>query len=282
MPVPRTKTALRALLGSHGLQPRKLRGQHFLVDGNLIDAIVRDAAVGPGDCVLEVGTGTGILTDALADRAGRVVTCDLDHRLQAMTRGLREWPSSVEFLAADILEGKHRLNAEVIGAWRAGAAEGLRLRLISNLPYSIATPLLANLLWDGLEMHDAVVLVQKEAAERFTASPGTKEYGPMSIAVSLLAEARVLRPVGTQVFWPAPRVQSALLRIEPRHPAQAVEWREQGLPELLQTAFLHRRKVLRKSIDPERLEQAGIDPGARPEDLAPEAWLRLLTFPMSR
>ena len=126
-------------------------------------------------------------------------------------------------------------------------------------------------------MHDAVVLVQKEAAERFIASPGTKEYGPMSIAVSLLAEARILRPVGKQVFWPAPRVLSSLFRLEVQRPRQAAEWKRAGLPELLQTAFQHRRKVLRKSVDPGRLERAGIDPGSRPEDLAPEAWLRLLT-----
>src|SRR5262245_19473145 len=90
--VPTTKTGVQALLGAHGFNPTKLRGQHFLVDRNLIDAIVRDSGVGPNDCVLEIGTGTGILTDALAARAGRVVSCDLDARLQGIAKGLREWP----------------------------------------------------------------------------------------------------------------------------------------------------------------------------------------------
>jgi len=279
--VPTTKTGVQALLGAHGLHPKRLRGQHFLVDRNLIDAIVRDAAVGAGDCVLEIGTGTGILTDALADRAGRVVTCDLDARLQGITQGLRSWPPTVVFLAADILAGKHRLNPDVIGRWRAEAGQDLRLRIISNLPYSVATPVLANLLWDGVPFHDAVVLVQREAAERFVARPGTPEYGPMAIAVSLFAEAGILRHVPPQVFWPVPKVESALLRISPRDPERARELREQGLEALLQEAFQQRRKTLRKRIGPERLARAGLAETVRPEEVPPEAWVRLLTVPPS-
>ena len=127
MAVPATKTGVQALLGAHGFHPKRLRGQHFLVDRNLIDAIVRDAGVGPADCVLEIGTGTGILTDALAGRAGRVVSCDLDVRLQGIARGLREWPPSVVFLVEDVLKRANltetRRLAEVSGA----QLEGLQL-----------------------------------------------------------------------------------------------------------------------------------------------------------
>jgi 16S rRNA (adenine1518-N6/adenine1519-N6)-dimethyltransferase len=277
--VPTTKTGVQALLGAHGFNPTKLRGQHFLVDRNLIDAIVRDAGVGPMDCVLEIGTGTGILTDALAGRAGRVVTCDVDRRLQEIARGLREWPPAVVFLLEDILAGKHALNPVVLDRWRAEAAEGLRLRVVSNLPYAVATPVLANLLWDGIPFSDAVVLVQREAAERFVARPGTGEYGPMAIAVALLAEAAILRHVPPQVFWPAPKVESALLRLAPRAPGRAVELRDAGLPSLLQDAFQQRRKTLRKRLGEARLVAAGIAPTARPEEVPPEAWVRLLTVP---
>jgi len=279
--VPTTKTGVQALLGAHGLHPRRLRGQHFLVDRNLIEAIVRDAAVGEGDCVLEIGTGTGILTDALADRAGRVVTCDLDARLQGITRGLRAWPPTMVFLAADVLAGKHHLNPEVIGRWRTEAGSGLRLRIVSNLPYAVATPVLANLLWDGVPFTDAVVLVQREAAERFVAHPGTPEYGPMAVAVSLFAEARVLRHVPPQVFWPVPKVESALLRVAPTAPDRARELRELGLEALLQEAFQQRRKTLRKRFGAEKLARAGIPETARPEEVAPDAWVRLLTVPPS-
>lgn len=279
MAVPTTKTGVQALLGAHGFNPTKLRGQHFLVDRNLIDAIVRDAGVGPMDCVLEIGTGTGILTDALAGRAGRVVTCDVDRRLQEIARGLREWPPAVVFLLEDILAGKHALNPVVLDRWRAEAAEGLRLRVVSNLPYAVATPVLANLLWDGIPFSDAVVLVQREAAERFVARPGTGEYGPMAIAVALLAEAAILRHVPPQVFWPAPKVESALLRLAPRAPGRAVELRDAGLPSLLQDAFQQRRKTLRKRLGEARLVAAGIAPTARPEEVPPEAWVRLLTVP---
>jgi 16S rRNA (adenine1518-N6/adenine1519-N6)-dimethyltransferase len=279
LPVPTTKTGVQALLGAHGIHPKRLRGQHFLVDRNLIDAIVRDAQVGPRDCVLEIGTGTGILTDALAARAGAVVTCDLDARLQEITKGLREWPPSVVFLAEDILAGKHRLNPAVMDRWRAAAAGGLDLRVVSNLPYAVATPVLANLLWDGVEMRDAVVLVQREAAERFVAGPGTGAYGPMAIAVALLAEAEVLRQVPPQVFWPTPRVDSSLLRVAVRAPDRARRLRDAGLPSLLQEAFQHRRKTLRKRFGESRLLAAGIDPAARPEEVPPDAWVRLLTVP---
>lgn len=276
MTVPRTKTAVRALLAAHGFSPARMRGQHFLVDPNLVDAIVRSADVGGGDCVLEIGTGTGILTDALADRAGRLVTCDIDGRLQEITRALRAWPASVVFLHADILRGKHALAPEVIERWRTEAGADLACRVIANLPYAVATPLLANLLWQGIEMRDAVVLVQKEAADRFIAAPGTAAYGPVSIAVHLLAEAAVLRHVGPQVFWPAPKVASVLLRLVPRAPARARELAAAGLPGLLQEGFRWRRKTLRKAFAPARLEAAGIDPGARPQEVEPAQWERLL------
>lgn len=280
MTVPTTKTGVQALLGAHGFHPTKLRGQHFLVDKNLIDAIVRDADVGPSDCVLEIGTGTGILTDALAARAGRVVTCDLDARLQTIAKGLREWPSTVVFLHEDILHGKHALNPAVLSRWESeGASGAMRLRIVSNLPYAVATPVLANLLWDGIVFHDAVVLVQREAAERFTAKPGTGDYGPIAVAVALLAEALVLRHVPPQVFWPAPKVESALLRVRPRAPAEARRLRDAGLPALLMEAFQQRRKTLRKRFGEARLLAAGIDPASRPEDVLPEGWARLLTVP---
>ncbi len=280
MPVPTTKTGVQALLGAHGFHPTRLRGQHFLVDRNLIDAIVRDADVGPSDCVLEIGTGTGILTDALAMRAGRVVTCELDARLQGIARGLRQWPETVVFLLEDILAGKHALNPAVVERWQAAGGSGaMRLRVVSNLPYAVATPVLANLLWDGVAFLDAVVLVQREAAERFVASPGTAAYGPMAIAVALLAEAEILRRVPPQVFWPPPKVESAVLRVAPRAPARAKQLRDAGLPSLLMDAFQQRRKSLRKRLGEARLRAAGIEPAARPEDVPPEAWTRLLTVP---
>jgi len=270
--VPRTRKAVEALLASHGIFPRRQRGQNFLVDGNLIDAIVRDAGVEQRHAVLEVGTGTGILTDALASLAGAVVTCDLDERLQGITRGLAEWPDHVQFVAADVLQGKHALNPVVIDAWQAA---GLVPKVVSNLPYGIATPFLANLLWSDLPFEDATILVQREAAERFTADVGTSEYGPMAIAVGLLAEARVLRDVPRQVFWPQPKVESALLRIEPRDRGRTAILRAAGLPDLLHRAFLHRRKVLRRLVPPEILESAGLPADVRPEAVAPEQWVTL-------
>ena len=276
MSVPRNLNAIKALLGSHGIHPRRLRGQNFLVDGNLIDAIVRDANVEARHAVLEVGTGTGILTDALAAQAGAVVSCDIDARLQGITRDLREWPDHVRFVTADVLQGKHALNPDVIAAWQELAHEAsLALKVVSNLPFSIATPFLANLLWSDLPFEDATILVQKEAAERFTADVGTPEYGPMAIAVGLLAEARIVRDVPPQVFWPQPRVQSAVLRLESRDRARTATLRASGLPELLHRAFLHRRKVLRRMVAPELLAALGLPDDVRPEGVPPEQWVAL-------
>lgn len=274
MAVPRTRNAIRALLSAHGLAPLRARGQNFLVDGNLIDAIVRDADVGPDDCVLEVGTGTGILTDALADRAGAVLSVDVDARLQAVARGLRAWPPSVRFLEADVLEGKHALAPGVLAAWRELAGDRLAPRVVSNLPYAVATPFVANLLWtEGWT--DAALLVQKEAAERFFAEEGTEAYGPVSVAVRLVAPGRVLRAVPPQVFWPVPKVESAVVRLAPGPPERMRRLRAAGLPALLREGFAQRRKTLRKRFDADRLAAAGIDPSSRPGDVPPAAWERL-------
>jgi 16S rRNA (adenine1518-N6/adenine1519-N6)-dimethyltransferase len=272
--VPKSARAVRALLAAHGLAPRRFRGQNFLVDPNMIKAILRDSGVGPDDAVLEIGTGSGILTDGLANRAAAVVTCDLDVKLQNITRGLRTWPEGVVFLAEDALEGKHALNPRMLAAWKAA---GTNRKLIANLPYSVATPILANLLWSGFDFVSATVLVQKEAADRFVAPVGTAEYGPMTVALKLLAEARIIRTVPPQVFWPQPKVESALLQIEPRSADRALELVDAGLPVLLHKAFLHRRKMLRRLVSEERLAAAGIPLDARPEQVEPEAWPRLLT-----
>ncbi|MEM8884171.1 MAG: 16S rRNA (adenine(1518)-N(6)/adenine(1519)-N(6))-dimethyltransferase RsmA [Planctomycetota bacterium] len=271
MTVPRTRNAVQAVLAAHGLAPRRMRGQNFLCDGNLIDAIARDAGVGPEHAVLEVGTGTGILTDALADRAGAVVSCDVDTRLQSMARGLRAWPDTVRFLEADVLRNKRTLEPAVVDAWQKAPGTPI---VVSNLPYNIATPFLASLLWSGLPCASMTVLVQKEAAERFTAPVGTADYGPMAIAVALLGEARIVRDVPPQVFWPQPKVDSAVLRIETHDRARAADWAE--LPALLQRCFLHRRKMLRKSVDAARLEQAGLAADVRPEQVPPAVWPTLL------
>ncbi|MGQ0614876.1 MAG: ribosomal RNA small subunit methyltransferase A [Planctomycetaceae bacterium] len=279
MPVPTTKTALKALLGAHGIEPRRFRGQNYLVDPNLIAAIGREAALDSSDCVLEVGTGPGILTQELAAKAGCVISCDIDAPIQALARAAREWPPGVLFLHEDILDGKHRLNPAVIGPWlRERESRGLdALRVVANLPYSIATPFLANLIWEGLPARDALVLVQREAAERFVARPGSGEYGPMAVAVGLFCRARIVRDVAPQVFWPEPSVNSSLLSLQFLDPAKAIRLRERGLERLLAGAFLHRRKMLRSRIPAERLERAGIPGSARPEEVAPEAWVELLS-----
>lgn len=265
-----------ARLGAAGLGPRKLRGQHFLIDANFLDAIVREAAITKDDAVLEIGTGTGVLTERLSDAAGAVLSVDIDARLQNLARESADWPDHVSFFCGDVLESKRVLNPDILAEWDRVAGTRRR-RLIANLPYNIATPLLANLLWAGDVVADALVLVQREAAERFVAESGTAAYGPMSIAVALVAEARIVRRVGPHIFWPPPRVESAVLQLTIRDPARARQWRDDGLPALLTQGFMWRRKTLRHSVDPRWLEAAGIDPGIRPQNVTPAEWAKLLT-----
>ncbi|MEE8104360.1 MAG: 16S rRNA (adenine(1518)-N(6)/adenine(1519)-N(6))-dimethyltransferase RsmA [Planctomycetota bacterium] len=275
---PTNKTAVQALLAANGLFPKKMRGQHFLIDPNLIEAIARHSGATRDDCVLEVGTGTGVLTWELAARAGCVVTCDVDVKLQKAARGAAAWPEHVRFESGDVLKSKRELNPNITSAWLEEQSQRdlAHLLVAANLPYSVATPFLASLLWSGIACRDIVVLVQKEAAERFVADVGTAEYGPMTVAVGLLAEAKIERAVGPRVFWPEPKVQSAVLRLTPKDPSRARQLAAAGLPQLLHAAFLHRRKTLRKCIDPARLEAAGVSVDARPQEVAPESWVGIL------
>ena len=242
------------------IRAKKELGQHFLVDENLLGVIGRLAQLEEGDVVLEVGPGLGVLTTFLADRAQQVYAVELDKSLG---------PQLVERIAG-------RPNVEL----RFGDALQLDLqetapgatKLVANLPYNIATPLIAESL-DGLP--DVVlwcVMVQREVADRFFAEPSTKAYGAVSVLIQLVAERTGFHPVSRNVFRPRPNVESAI-----------VAFRRTGLPEnfaqvkrIVEAAFAHRRKKLANS-----LRLAGIDtsgariPDVRAEELTPADFLEL-------
>jgi 16S rRNA (adenine1518-N6/adenine1519-N6)-dimethyltransferase len=285
---PRTTRALREAMAARGVAPKKAHGQCFLTDAQAVDAIVRDAEVGPDDVVVEVGTGTGLLTHALTETGAAVETFDLDGAVQDVARSLREWPERVRFRRADALEGKHALSEALLGALaraRAAAPEG-HAKFVSNLPYNAATPVLLGLLALPDPPDVIVGMVQNEVAEKFLAGPGEKDYGPPSIARALSADGKILRRVPPQVFWPAPSVRSALLRLVPRRPRGLPPEESAPFATFLTAVFSRRRKVLstgvtvaRPGLSPADAAAAcaavGLDPRARPEDAAPEALLAL-------
>lgn len=284
---PRTTKALREALAARGVLPQKRHGQCFLTDVQAVDAIVRDAAVGPGDVVVEVGTGTGLLTHALVEAGASVDTFDIDPGVQAVARSLRTWPERVRFHTGDVLDGKHALSPDVLAALASahGAGPG-RAKFVSNLPYNAATPVLLALLALP-EPPDAVTaMVQLEVAEKLLAAPRAEGYGPPSVLRALQADGRILRRFPPQVFWPQPKVTSALLRLEPRRPTPFAPGEEPRFATVLLGVFSVRRKVLTTALRAARpalsaddavraVAAAGLPPLARPEEGSPAALLEL-------
>ncbi len=265
---PQGRGEIAGLLERHGVRPRQALGQHFLADPNLVRRIVAEAAVGAGDRVLEVGAGTGTLTRALAATGAAVLAYEVDERLAPLLRDALASAGHVTLRFADAMR-------DDLGA-RLGAGPWV---MVANLPYNVGTPLVLDLLRSVPAVARYVVMVQREVADRFVASPGDKRYGLPSVVVGLYAAgARVAFGVPPDVFVPRPAVASAVVTMarRPDPPAAAG-----AAVDLAAAAFGQRRKQLRNSLraaldDPEAvLAQAGIDPHRRAEELAPADYLAL-------
>ena len=259
---------------------RQALGQHFLANEGVLRKIVAAIDPRPGDVVVEIGPGRGVLTAALAAKAGRVVAIEKDGRL---IPGLREaMPANVEIVPGDILRADLRGILE-----KAGVPA---LRLVGNIPYSISSPLLFRVLDERALLSDCVLLLQKEVAERVTTGPGSKSYAPLGILLRNEFEARVAFTVAPGSFSPPPKVHSALLTLRrrpvPLHPGAA----DEPYRAFLRAAFAERRKMLWKNLarraTPAALEAAYADLGlprnARAEELSPEALFSLFQKLQSR
>ena len=208
-----TKRQIQELLSAAGVSPNRRLGQHFLVDLNLMRLLVDSADPGPDDLVLEVGCGTGSLTEALAARAGGVVAVEIDHTLAPIAAAQVADQAHVQVIEGDALSSKGALNPTVLEAV-AQAREGKRGRflLVANLPYDVACPVMIHLA-KGPPAADAMfVTVQKEVAERMAAGPGGKHYGTLSIHLAALGRVELMRTLHPSVFWPPPQVDSAFVR----------------------------------------------------------------------
>lgn len=262
------RARLADLMERHGVRPSRALGQNFLADPNTAERIVRLAGVGPGDRVVEIGAGLGSLTVALAGGDVDLIAVEMDRRLAHVLR-TEAAPPGVRVVEGDAL----RLD------WGAVLGPG-SWRLVANLPYNVATPLVIGLLESVPAISDMLVMVQREVGERMAAGVGHPLYGAVSAKIAYWAEAEVAGRVPPTVFVPRPKVESALVRIV-RRPVVAVgeEVRYSGLVELINAGFGQRRKMLRRSLAgvvPEgAFGAAGIDPTARAEDLDIQAWGRL-------
>jgi len=243
-------------------------GQHFVTDPNLLETIVRESGAGDGDVVLEVGGGAGALTERLAPRVRRLHVIELDDRLRPELEAVAQEQGNVDLAWADAM----RVDLSSL--------EPAPVKVVSNLPYSIATPLILKTIEELAAVDSWTVLVQREIAERLRAAPGSRVYGAPSVLVQLAADVELLRTVDRAVFQPRPRVDSALLALRRRGPAAP-----EPVRHLVHDAFAHRRKSLARSVElaaapNERdgrreaaraaLREAGLPENARAESLSPQ------------
>jgi 16S rRNA (adenine1518-N6/adenine1519-N6)-dimethyltransferase len=270
-----TKHEIQSILEEAGAKPRQKFGQNFMIDGNLVRIVAQAGEISPGDLVIEVGPGTGTLTQELLATGAQVLAVEIDSALAEALRG-RFSGGKFELIHADALAGKHALNESLAGAIAAAKSAGKTVRLVANLPYNIASPLVIELLIAGVDL--LAFTVQKEVADRLRAVPNTSEYGTLSIVTQLLARVEVLRTLPPQAFWPMPRIESALVRLRREDQLGA---RAQDFGRFVQKIFSARRKTMRKAVelagidDSKILAAVGIDPKSRPEQVTTQQFLQL-------
>jgi 16S rRNA (adenine1518-N6/adenine1519-N6)-dimethyltransferase len=246
------------------LRAKKELGQHFLVDRNLLDVIGRLAELGPDDVVLEIGPGRGVLTRYLAERVSHVHAVELDRSLEPALRDIPR--TTLRFVDALALD--------------AATLQPPPSKLVANLPYNIATPLVVESLERMPTLSSWCVMVQREVGERFFAAPGTRAYGAVSVVIQLLSRPRGSHPVSREVFRPRPNVESLLVAFERTAPALPA-----GVRRTVEAAFAHRRKTLANSVELAGLAARGaaqaalrsldLDPLVRAEALAPASFVAL-------
>lgn len=263
-PAPLSPRAVRDELRSLDRGARKALGQHFLTNRHVAERIVRTAAPHVSDTVVEIGPGLGALSDELADAAGTLWLVELDHELGARARARFADRDNVHVLVADALRVDFR---DLLGA-------DTRALLVANLPYNVATEILLRHLEPPTAFGKMVVMIQLEVAQRLAAPPGGKTYGVLSVMAQLVARTRIVFRVPPSAFTPPPKVESAVVEIEPLAQPPVAIRRRDVFKQVVRTAFGQRRKHLSNSLRPlavdiaDRLRDAGIDPQRRPETLS--------------
>ena len=268
-PLPRltSPSIIKALLDSLEHRPNKGLGQNYLIDSNILGIIVAAAEISPDDRLLEIGPGLGALTQALLATQAKLIAIEKD---QTMVAHLREYFSTLELLEADVLD--INLNELFAG--------GIN-KIVANLPYSVGSRFIVNALEAAPLPEKMVFMIQKEVADRLTAQPGGKEYGPLAIWSQLNYDVKNIKNVSPTCFMPAPKVWSAVVRFEKRAVPLADVPDYARFKALIKLAFTQRRKQigsnLRKNAPEffERLEACGIDPATRPEQISIPQWAAL-------
>jgi len=282
-----SKRKIRQLLCGAGLRPNRTLGQHFLVDLNLVRRLVELANLGGQEVVLEVGCGTGSLTEALAEKAGWVIGVEVDSGLAKIARDRLKAKPNVEIITADILRAKNSLSPRILDALASAGQERRPILLVANLPYNVASPVMWNLVVGPVVAGEMYVTVQKEIAERMAAAPGGKEYGGVSILLQATGQVHIERVLKPTVFWPQPKVDSAMVSF--RRCAEKVGQigDMQLFTEVIRLFMGHRRKMVRtcakfaggrlREIQDWAMvfDRCGIEAAGRPERIAPADYVAL-------
>lgn len=283
-----THQQIQQLLAAAGTSPKKRFGQNFLIDLNLMRLIVATANLLPQEVVLEVGCGTGSLTEALAEQAGHVVAVELDKTLAQIAADRLDRFSNITLLQKDILENKHTLSVDVLSAIdRARREKFGSFLLVANLPYNVASPVMLNLVTGPLPIDRMVVTIQKEVADRMIAPPQCHDYGGLSILLQATGQVELIRRLKPTVFWPPPQVDSAIVRYERQLEKVKMIDDLTLLSDIIGLFMGHRRKMLKAATRsaqaslshikdwPALFEQANIDAQQRPDQLTPQQFVCL-------
>ncbi len=269
--------AIRELANRVGIIPTKKLGQNFVIDPNTVRYIVEQARIDSQSVVVEVGPGLGSLTLRLLEVASYVIAVEIDSRLA------KQLPITVSEKCPELIGKLDVINRDAMRVL-GGELEPAPTALIANLPYNVAVPVLLHFLAEIPTLTSVLVMVQKEVADRLCAGPGSRTYGIPSVKIQWFGKAEAAGNIGKNVFWPAPNVDSGLVRVHVTHPYGGMEEQRREVFQVIDAAFAHRRKTLRAGLadflgtarDAEQaLISAGIDPGARAETLELDSFVRL-------
>lgn len=280
-----SKQEIEQILASIGARPDKKLGQNFLIDKNLISFLLGKAAITKQDIVIEIGPGTGTMTDALCELAGALVAVEYDKLLSRHITARFEQYGHVTVIQGDALHNKNRMNeqlVETVSNLRSGFTG--RVMLVANLPYNIAASAMTNLIVDEPRTDSMYVTIQKEVAERMAADAGDKNYGPLSVIMQATGEVHLLKKLPHSVFWPAPNVESAMVSYVRCEDKCAQIKSFTVLREAVALLMGHRRKTIKActKFAPEQFKQldwpavfadAGLAGDVRGETLSPQQYI---------
>lgn len=245
-----TRSYLMQLFERHGFNPRSDLGQNFLIDLNIIEYVVNKGHIQSSDIVLEVGTGTGGMTTFMAQRAKHVISVEYDQNMHTLaTEAIRNY-HNVTLLNCDALKNKNALSTTVLSAieHQLAANPGSQLKLIANLPYNIATPIVSNLVASDLPWDRIIVTIQLELGLKMSCKPSTSNYGALSVWLQSQCFVKLLKTLGPTVFWPRPKVDSAIVQLTPNPPLKNKIRDRAFFQDFLRRVFQHRRKLMRSTL----------------------------------